>query len=368
MGTMRGGGSGRARILIVDDHAVVRDGLREMFAKERDLEVVGEARDRVEAAKKCKELAPDVVILDLSLSGHLAMDLVRDLSSNRPPPAVLVLSMHDEKVFAQRALQAGARGYVGKHEDSAVILRALRRVIAGRTFVSDTVSEMLVASLAEPKITSGRPSLRHLSDRELQILRLIGSGLRTTEIARRLAVGVKTVETHRTRIKDKLGLESANEVVVRAVNWVRDGFLDAQDDLIGEPTTDVKRSVAPSDGRIRVLVVDDDVQVRTSVTRALTRDGIDAVSVSGGKEALEILGTQSFDVALVDLRMPHMSGFDLLERIRAQKLDCEVVILTGFGDEATADTATRRGATSYLSKPVEPRALVREVRRIATKE
>lgn len=217
----------KATVLVVDDHPVVREGLREMFNREADLTVVGEARDRATAIAACAELGPDVAVVDLSLGGDTGFGLVRALRQDHPKMAILVLSMHDERVFAQRALQSGANGYLGKHEDSTVILQAVRRVLSGRTFVSEEVSEMLLTAASAPTgAARARSGLARLTNRELEILRLIGNGLKTGEISSRLGIGSKTVETHRTRIKEKLGANSANEVMVLAVNWLRDGFLE----------------------------------------------------------------------------------------------------------------------------------------------
>ncbi|HUS68083.1 MAG TPA: response regulator transcription factor [Kofleriaceae bacterium] len=220
----------KSTIFLVDDHPVVRYGLREMVSRQPDLRVVGEARARQEALQGCDKLEPDVAIVDLSLGQETGFTLVSALRQAHPKMAILVLSMHDERIFAQRALQAGANGYVGKHEDTDVILQAVRRVLAGKTYVSEVVSEMLLSAASSP--AGGAPvrsGLARLTNRELEILRLIGNGVKTADIASRLGIGAKTVETHRARIKEKLGVDSANEVLILAVNWLRDGFLDAPD-------------------------------------------------------------------------------------------------------------------------------------------
>lgn len=220
----------KSTIFVVDDHPVVRDGLREMFSRQPDLRVVGEARARQEALQACDKLAPDVAVVDLSLGQETGFTLVSALRQRHPTMAILVLSMHDERIFAQRALQAGANGYVGKHEDGEVILQAVRRVLAGKTYVSEVVSEMLLSAASAPVgVAQARSGLARLTNRELEILRLIGNGVKTADIATRLGIGAKTVETHRARIKEKLGVESANEVLILAVNWLRDGFLEAPD-------------------------------------------------------------------------------------------------------------------------------------------
>ena len=220
----------KSTVLIVDDHPIVRDGLRELFSRQPDLRVVGEARTRQEALQACEKTEPDVAVVDLSLGQETGFTLVSALRQKYPSMSILVLSMHDERIFAQRALQAGANGYVGKHEDADVILQAVRRVLAGKTYVSEVVSEMLLSAASAPAgAAQARSGLARLTNRELEILRLIGNGVKTADIASRLGIGAKTVETHRARIKEKLGVESANEVLILAVNWLRDGFLDAPD-------------------------------------------------------------------------------------------------------------------------------------------
>jgi DNA-binding NarL/FixJ family response regulator len=219
--------SQRAKLLIVDDHAVVRSGLRELVSREKDLTVVGEARTVDEALQRCAELLPDVVILDISLGQDSGFSLIASLRRLYPKIALLVLSMHDERVFAQRALQVGANGYVGKHEDGDVLLAAVRSVLAGKIHVSEAVNDLFLASLAGgSRQASPRAGLERLSNRELEVMRLLGSGLRTGQIAERLGISPRTIETHRTRIKEKLGVSSAGELVILAVNWLRDGFLN----------------------------------------------------------------------------------------------------------------------------------------------
>lgn len=232
-GITTGGGDGdtgnphRQRIVVVDDHAVVREGLCELINHEPDLCVVGEASDGKQAQSVCERLQPDGILLDLTLGRDSAFSLLAQLRAAHPGTAILVLSMHDEVVFAERALQSGANGYVMKHEHVAVLLSALRRVLAGKTYVSETVSEILLKSLASGAAPSSeRPSLSRLSNRELEILRYIGQGLKTAKIAAMLHLSPKTIEAHREHIKEKLGVESSNEVTVLAVNWLRDGFLD----------------------------------------------------------------------------------------------------------------------------------------------
>lgn len=218
----------RSSVVIIDDHALVREGLRELFAKDSDVVVVGEAGSEREALAVVDTTRPDGVVLDLSLGRDVGFSLISALRALRPELRILVLSMHDENVFAEIALTNGANGYVGKHESSEVIVSAVRRVLAGKTHVSEVVAERLLRSLSQGPtgVRSTLSPLDLLTAREVAVLRRVGQGRRTRDIAAELNISPKTVETHRSRIKEKLHIRTTSELVVVAVNWLRDGFLD----------------------------------------------------------------------------------------------------------------------------------------------
>lgn len=219
--------SPRRRLVVVDDHVLVRESLCELMNQEPDLAIVGQASDAKEAAALCAELAPDAILLDLTLGRDSAFTLVPELRAAHPGAAILILSMHDEMVFAERALKSGANGYVMKNERLPVLLAALRRVLDGKTYVSERVSEMLLRSLAGSSGEGQEQSrLSRLSNRELEILRYIGQGMKSAKIAAMLHLSAKTIEAHREHIKDKLAVKTSAELTVLAVNWLRDGFLD----------------------------------------------------------------------------------------------------------------------------------------------
>ncbi len=221
--------SPRRRLVVVDDHVLVRESLCELMNQEPDLAIVGQASDAKEAAALCSELAPDAILLDLTLGRDSAFTLVPELRAAHPGAAILILSMHDEMVFAERALKSGANGYVMKNERLPVLLAALRRVLDGKTYVSERVSEMLLRSLAGSNGEGQEQSrLSRLSNRELEILRYIGQGMKSAKIAAMLHLSAKTIEAHREHIKDKLAVKTSAELTVLAVNWLRDGFLDPQ--------------------------------------------------------------------------------------------------------------------------------------------
>jgi DNA-binding NarL/FixJ family response regulator len=209
-----------ARIVSVDDHPIMVEGLRQLLAGEAGLEHVGGANDARGALKMVEELQPDLVVVDISLKQSVSgIDLLKQLRERHPKLALLVLSVHDEAHYVDRALRAGANGYVLKDEFAHVIVRAIRQVLAGMTFLSEQISDRLV----HQSITGAAPDvtgISGLSDRELEVLRLIGQGFETRHVAARLFVSVKTVETYRQRIKDKLDLAGAAELVKFAVEWV----------------------------------------------------------------------------------------------------------------------------------------------------
>lgn len=212
----------RLRILIVDDHPIVREGLRHLINDEADMRVCGEAGTAARALALLPVMQPDVAVVDLSLGLDDGLELVRTIAAQ--PDAVrvrvLVLSMHDEMLYAERALRAGARGYIMKRGAMPDLLTAIRRVAAGRTYVSAEIAERLVDRVARPgSPPASADPLELLSDRERQVFELIGRGLATREIAEQLSVSVKTIETHQSRIKQKLGLRTGRELMRRAVAW-----------------------------------------------------------------------------------------------------------------------------------------------------
>ena len=208
-----------SRVLIVDDHPVVRLGIRQMIAAEPSLEVSGEAESVESALHACRTTEFDLAIVDLSLGSTSGLELIKQLHEEHPQLPILVLSMHDEALFAQRALRAGARGYLQKHEAIDGLIQAIRQVVSGKVYVSDSVAQQVLAGLrgAAPTPTD---QLSTLTDREIQVLERVGRGSSTAEIAKDLGVSVKTIETYRSNIKAKLNLKSALDLVRYATSWI----------------------------------------------------------------------------------------------------------------------------------------------------
>jgi DNA-binding NarL/FixJ family response regulator len=205
------------RIMLVDDHPVMRAGLLQLINHEPDMSICGQYEDAATAFSAIPSLHPDLVIIDLSLKSSSGLDLVKNSRASFPKLRLLVLSMHDETLYAERVLRAGAAGYIMKEEASENILSAIRRVLAGGVYLSEKMSAKLMHQWVGGRPRQGGSALEKLSDRELEVFGLIGQGKGTREIAKHLRLSVKTVESHRAHIKEKLNLKNANELVHAAI-------------------------------------------------------------------------------------------------------------------------------------------------------
>lgn len=208
----------KSRIFIVDDHPIVRKGISNMLG--RDFVVCGEAENVEDALRTIAKIKPDLVIVDLSLKGASGLELLKDLQIRHPDIPTLVMSMHDETLFAERVLRAGARGYVMKAEAVNELDRAVRRVLAGNVYLSAAMSDRVLNAYGTGDKNPESSPLKRLSDREFEVFEMIGRGLPMREIAKALHLSVKTVETHRAHIKEKLGIPTALELVRHATQWV----------------------------------------------------------------------------------------------------------------------------------------------------
>ncbi len=217
------GNTGAARVLIVDDHPLVRRGIASVIDAEPDLRVCAEAESIAEALSRIRAVAPDLVIVDLSLADGSGLELVKRLRAQDAALKILVCSMHDEQLFAPRALAAGANGYIGKEQATEHVVDAVRHVLAGRTWLSEDMTERALSGVSRGAADFARNPMESLSDRELEVFELIGRGYGPSQIAEQIHLSVKTVETHREKIKRKLGLRSGVELVRRALQWVTEG-------------------------------------------------------------------------------------------------------------------------------------------------
>jgi len=209
-------------ILIVDDHPIFRHGLAQLINQEHDLAVCGEAEDYHSAWKAVQELHPDMLIVDITLKNMSGIDLIREISKHYKGLPMLVISMHEESLYAERSLRAGARGYIMKQEASESIVYAIREVLSGKIYASKNVMDSLLTRFIDGPQDSLDSPVQSLTDRELEVFQLIGDGLSISDIAKRLNLSVKTIGTYRERIKEKLQLKNATELLRYAMNWVED--------------------------------------------------------------------------------------------------------------------------------------------------
>ncbi len=209
----------KKKIIIVDDHPIFRLGLAELINQEDDLEVCGSAESETEAWVVIEQLKPDLIIADITLKEGDGINLVKDAGNRYPELPILVLSMHDEMLYAERALHTGAKGYIMKQEAMESVVTAIRQVLAGKVYVNDKVKDLILANIADTPKKKGKSPIERLTNREREVFAYIAKGFSTREIAEKLHLSVKTIGTHKEKIKDKLKLKHANELVRFAVHW-----------------------------------------------------------------------------------------------------------------------------------------------------
>ena len=223
LGQVSASATKKSRVFIVDDHTMFREGLRQLIDREPGLMVCGDASDAAEGLVGIRESKPDVVLVDISLSGTNGIDLIKSIRAEDEDLPVLVVSMHDESLYAERALRAGAMGYVMKHEPARTVKTAIYKVLGGDMYLSEKMASSVIAKFmrGEPDATPGSP-IEKLSDRELEVFQMLGLGKGVREIAEQLNITIATVNSFRNRIKEKLGLKSSTEVMLQAIQWSRD--------------------------------------------------------------------------------------------------------------------------------------------------
>jgi DNA-binding NarL/FixJ family response regulator len=210
------------RILIVDDHPLFREGLRQMIDHEPDLEVCGEASDSESALDAIREMEPDLAIIDISLGGSNGIDLIKSIKADHEDLPLLVVSMHDESLYAERALRAGALGYVMKHEPAKTVKLAIRKALKGEIHLSERMSAQMLARVVSGRKEVEESPIQSLSDRELEVFQMLGQGKSVRQIAEDLDLTIPTINSFRNRIKEKLNLKSSTEVMLHAIQWLRD--------------------------------------------------------------------------------------------------------------------------------------------------
>jgi len=211
----------RRRLYLVEDHPVTREGLARLINFERDLHVCGQAGSSAQALAEIARDKPQLVLVYISLAGASWIELIKDIVARHPGLLVLVLSTHDETLYAERALRAGAKGYIMKHESTDEVMKAIRKVLSGGVYLSERMQGQLVAMVAGGGPTASGSNVERLSDRELEVFTLFGQGQSTAQISASLHISESTVATHRTHIMEKLRLENSRELLQRAVEWVQ---------------------------------------------------------------------------------------------------------------------------------------------------
>ncbi|QEM70235.1 response regulator transcription factor [Geobacter sp. FeAm09] len=207
--------------MVVDDHAVVREGLSKLINHENDMVVCCDAEDGPSALKAIAAHKPDLAIVDISLAASSGLDVTKNIKIHYPEIPVLVLSMHEEALFAERALRVGASGYVMKVEPPATLIHAIRRVLSGKTFLSERMTEYFLSQVVHPSTTKKESPIHGLTDREFEVFLMIGKGLATRQIAERINLSVKTIDAYRENLKKKLNLKNAAELLQYAIEWSR---------------------------------------------------------------------------------------------------------------------------------------------------
>jgi DNA-binding NarL/FixJ family response regulator len=213
-------GTKRHKILVVDDHPMTRDGVAHLINKQAGMDVCAEAGNPSEAFEAIAKTRPDLVLTDMTMPGRSGLEFIKDLLAAHPALVILVLSMHDEAVYAERALRAGARGYIMKEAGGENLLTAIRRVLGGQVYLSEQMSARILDNLSGQKPRGSHSPIQKLSDREFEIFQLIGQGKSTRDIANQLHISPKTVDVHRGHIKEKLELNDATSLIRHAVRWV----------------------------------------------------------------------------------------------------------------------------------------------------
>ena len=211
----------KTRVLIVDDHPLLRVGIVQLLSVHNDLEVCGEVDDGRKTIEAIRQTKPDVVILDITLGDRNGLDVLKDIHVHSPEIKVLILSMHDELLYAPRAIRSGAAGYINKTQAPDNLITAIRTVLNGKIWLSVEMKKRFLAGFTGNAKAAGTPTVEILSDRELEVLERIGRGIGTREIARNFGLSVKTIESHRANIKEKLNLRTAPELVRYAIRWVK---------------------------------------------------------------------------------------------------------------------------------------------------
>jgi DNA-binding NarL/FixJ family response regulator len=349
----------KIRILIIDDHPIVRHGMSQFINQHPDMQICCEASSHAEALVAMRECEHDLVIADISLDNQSGLELIKTLLRHYPQLPILVMSMHDESLYAERVLHLGAKGYLMKSQAIAHIQNAISTIMAGGIYLSDAMQDMIGNQNAKSNEKNG---IAELTDRELEMLRLMGQGLTTKEIAQVTLRSVKTIESHRDNLRHKLNLKSGAELMRYAALWLSEQY--GQTNAVTSKTDGLPESTAASSPLIRIALVEDNVHFQHAMEEAIRAVPDMALQGLAGTraEGLRMLEQEPADVLLVDLGLPDGSGIEVIRAARVQWPDCSIVVNTMFGDETQVVRSLEAGASGYLLKDGSPEKLVSEIR------
>lgn len=350
----------KTRILIVDDHPIVRHGMAQFINQHPGMHICCEAGSHSEALVAMRECRHDLAIVDISLDNDSGLTLTKALLARYPRLPVLVMSMHDESLYAERAIRQGAKGYIMKSQAIAHIQDAIGIIMAGGIYLSDTMQEML----DNPSAPSEKFSITAFTNRELEILGLIGQGKTTKDIAQATKRSIKTIESHRDNLRRKLKLKTGTELLRYASLWLSEQSGQAHASAL--QANDFPSQPVYGSASISIALVEDDVQLQHVLTEVLRSEAdMVLISLAGTRaEGLQMLEQDPADVLLVELNLPDGCGTDIIRAARIQWPDCNIMVNTLFGDESKMLQALEAGASGYLLKDDSPEKLITRIRHL----
>lgn len=350
----------KTHILIVDDHPIVRHGMAQLINQNADMQICCEAGNHIEALVAMRECRHDLVIIDISLDNHSGLTLAKSLLARYPKLPILVMSMHDESIYAERAIRQGAQGYIMKSQAIAHIHDAINTIMAGGIYLSDAMQDILDKADAKP---GDAFSIAEFTNRELEILRLMGQGLTTKAIAQATQRSIKTIESHRDNLRRKLNLKTGTELLRYASLWLSEQ--GGQSHAVAVKSNDMpgQQDYSPP---ISVALVEHDVQLQRLIIEAI-RSASDMTLVGvahTGAQGMQMLEQDPADVLLVEIDLPDGCGTNVIRAAHLRWPDCNMLVNTVVDDEPRLVQALEAGASGYLLKEGAPEKLITHIRHL----
>jgi DNA-binding NarL/FixJ family response regulator len=354
----------KTHILIVDDHPIVRHGMAQLINQNANMQICCEAGNHIEALVAMRECRHDLVIVDISLDNHSGLTLTKALLARYPKLPILVMSMHDESIYAERAIRQGAKGYIMKSQAIAHIHDAINTIMAGGIYLSETMQDIL----GNPGNPSAKPneklSIAEFTNRELEILHLMGQGLSTKAIAQAMKRSIKTVETHRDNLRHKLKLKTGTDLVRYASLWLSEQR--GQPHIASDKSTGASLRQANGSPTIRIALVEDNPRFQQDLTEAIRSVAdMTLIGIAGTRaQGLQLLAQDPADVVLVELGLPDGCGTDIIRAVRLRWPDCRVLVNSVFADDWRIVQSLEAGASGYLLKHDEPEKVIDRIRQL----